>query len=229
MIRRASIALALLLIGPSAARAGMPSVTLTEIARMRFEALSFFGACFLACAWIIQRVWNGLRTDFPKLPRLSYGRAVGVMSLWGLLFLLVLTMISGARELMTPGAWRKEGYTFKVNEPSQAPPDDPSLAVRREALERLKVVLWDYAKRHDGHLPPDDKVAEVPEDLWRVPDPSGLRYVYEGGLFIDKGASPVAYEPGLFGSGRMTLLTSGVVRRMTLDEIRDATPKGGPR
>ena len=192
--------------------------------------LSFFGACFLALRLGDScRVWNGLRDDFPRLPRLSYGRALGVMSLWGLLFLLVLTMISGARELMTPGAWHKEGYTFKVNEPPRPPPDDPTEAVRREALERLKVVLWDYAKRHDGHLPPDDKVAEISEDLWRVPDPSGLRYVYEGSRVIDRGSSPVAYEPGLFGADRMTLLTSGVVRRMTLDEIRDAMPKGGPR
>ncbi len=34
------------------------------------------------------------------------------MIIWGLLFVLVLTMISGARELMTPGAWEKEGFTY---------------------------------------------------------------------------------------------------------------------
>jgi hypothetical protein len=30
------------------------------------------------------------------------------------LFLLVLTMISGARELMTPGAWEKKGFTYQL-------------------------------------------------------------------------------------------------------------------
>ena len=223
------LAVALLLLAPSLARAGMPSVTLTEVARMRIEALSFFAACFLACAWVIQRVWNGLRADLPRLPRLSYGKAVGVMALWGLLFLLVLTMISGARELLTPGAWRKEGYTFKVNEPPRPEPDDPREAVRREALDRLRIALWTYARGHDGHLPADDKVTEIPEESWRVPDPSGLRYVYEGGQVIGKGTSPVAYEPGIFGPSRLVLLTDGEVRRMTLAEIRDATPQGGPR
>ncbi len=223
------LAAALVLLAPNLARAGMPSITLTEVARMRVEALSFFAACFLACAWVIQRIWNGLRDDLPRLPRLSYGKAVGVMALWGLLFLLVLTMISGARELMTPGAWRKEGYTFKVNEPPAPTPDDPSEPVRREALGRLRVVLWDYARNHDGRLPKDDKVAEIPADSWRVPDPSGLRYVYEGGQVIDKGTAPVAYEPGIFGPTRLVLLTNGEVRRMTPAEIRDAMPKGGPR
>ena len=34
--------------------------------------------------------------------------------LWGLLFMLVLTMISGARELLTPGAWEKKGATYQL-------------------------------------------------------------------------------------------------------------------
>ena len=71
--------------------------------------------CASAFRLAIQRVWNASRADFPRLPRLSFGKAVGVVFLWGLLFLLVLTMISGARELLTPGAWRKEGFTYKLD------------------------------------------------------------------------------------------------------------------
>jgi len=48
------------------------------------------------------------------LPRLSFGRALAGVILWGLLFFIVLTMISGARELMTPGAWKKDGATYKL-------------------------------------------------------------------------------------------------------------------
>src|SRR5262245_25189734 len=111
--RYATLAAAVLLLLPGSALAGMPSITLTDIARMRMQAISFFIVCFLLSVWVVQGVWNSLRGDFPRLPRLSYRRSLGLVGLWGLLFLLVLTMISGARELMTPGAWRKEGYTHK--------------------------------------------------------------------------------------------------------------------
>ena len=96
----------------------MPSVTLTEIGRMRVEALSFFAACFpLACAWVIQRIWNGLRADIPELPRLSYGQGRRRdVQLWGLLFLLVLTMISGTPESCSrPVPGGRRAITFKVD------------------------------------------------------------------------------------------------------------------
>ena len=38
---------------PSTALAGMPVVTLSDIARMRVQAISFFAACFLALHWVI--------------------------------------------------------------------------------------------------------------------------------------------------------------------------------
>jgi hypothetical protein len=55
-------------------------------------------------------LWNSLQRDFPRLPRLSFSRALAGVVLWGLLFIIVLTMISGARELMTPGAWQRQGF-----------------------------------------------------------------------------------------------------------------------
>ncbi len=132
-----------------AARAGMPVFPFDEfpfgesrppgyyglstLTRERLEAISFFLLGILICAWIAQRIWNSLRHDFPALPRLSFGKALGLVTLWGLLFVLVLTMISGARELMTPGAWKRQGRTYKiVAEPAPPPPKpDPSEAPRR--------------------------------------------------------------------------------------------------
>jgi hypothetical protein len=213
-----------LLSQPSIALAGMPMVGLTDIARMRIQAISFFLACFLACAWVIQRIWNGLRDDLPRLPRLTYGKAVGLVTLWGLLFLLVLTMISGARELLTPGAWRKEGYTFKLNEGPGPSPEPDREAERRQGLDRLRVALWTYAGGHGGQFPPDDKAPEIPEEVWRVPDPSSIRYVYKGGQSADQGSSPLAFEPGIFGRDRLVLLTSGEIRRMSPEEIRRSLP-----
>lgn len=93
---------------------GMPSYTLTDVARMRLETISFFAAAFLVFAALIKGLWNYLAADFPRLPRMTYGKALAAVILWGLLFMLVLTMISGARELLTPGAWEKKGATYQL-------------------------------------------------------------------------------------------------------------------
>lgn len=115
MPRLFSIALFLAL--PASAFAGMPSLgVLTEIARMRLENLSFFLMGFFLSALAVEFLWNYLARDWPVLPRLTYGKALGLVTLWGLLFVLVLTMISGARELMTPGAWQSNGVTYKLSQ-----------------------------------------------------------------------------------------------------------------
>jgi hypothetical protein len=102
---------------PSSAWAGMPSPpVLTDLARMRVEAISFFLVVLLVSAFVIKVVWNYLRGSFERLPRLTYGKAVGLVVLWGILFAVVLLMISGARELMTPGAWERDGAVYKLKE-----------------------------------------------------------------------------------------------------------------
>jgi len=105
---------------PRVALAGMPNLELNEIARLRFETLSFFLMILLASAGLIQLIWNrALRPTLPRLPRLGYWRALGLVVLWGLLFIIVLTMISGARELMTPGAWEHNGATYRLKDGSK--------------------------------------------------------------------------------------------------------------
>jgi hypothetical protein len=205
---------------PDVVWAGMPSVTLSDLARMRVQTISFFLLGFLACSWVIQRIWNSLRPDFPWLPRLSYGKALGVVTLWGLLFVLILTMISGARELMTPGAWKKQGYTYKLAETqlvttAAAQPETE----RRQALERLRGALWTYARSHEGRFPPAADATAIPEEFWRVPDPSGMRYLYVGGLAADVGHGPLAYEPGIFGAERLVLRSDGQILLMSPEEV----------
>lgn len=92
-------------------------LTLSNLAKLRLDAISFFLACILGSAWAIKLVWNSFAKDFPRLPRISYLRSLGLMGLWGLLFLLVLTMVASARELMTPGAWKKTGLTYELVDP----------------------------------------------------------------------------------------------------------------
>lgn len=111
---------------PRTAEAGMPLVLLTEIASHRVEAISFFAVSFVVVSFAVWRLWNGLRRDFPAMPELRFRHAVALILLWGLAFNLVLTMISGARELMTPGAWSKEGATYRLSDvASEPPPSQP--------------------------------------------------------------------------------------------------------
>jgi len=131
---------------------------------------------------------------------------------------------------MTPGAWKKQGLTYKLADSTTPPPPTPEAEQsRRLALDRLRAALWRYAEGHGGKFPADRSSPEIPEDAWRVPDPSGLRYVYVPGQAPDAGPVPVAYEPGLFGPDRLVLTADGVVKPMALDEIRRALPGGRPR
>ena len=87
--------------------------------------------------------------------------------------LLVLSMISGARELLTPGAWQRQGTAYKLN-------TSASETERRAHLETLRVALFDYAKAHDGAFPPHDFAPEIPESTWQSPDRYRSHFVYLG-------------------------------------------------
>jgi hypothetical protein len=112
-------------LSPGLVLAGMPSPLPTQVDRIlrlnesaleRLQAISFFLLVFLLCAAAVAVLWNYVRRDFPVMPRLTYGKAVAGVFLWGMLFIIVLTMISGARELMTPGAWEKQGFTYRLTD-----------------------------------------------------------------------------------------------------------------
>jgi hypothetical protein len=205
-------------------------VRLKDLARMRLETLSFFLLVFFISAKVIQMLWNGLGKDFPRLPRLSYGRAVGLVAVWGLLFLVVLTMISGARELLTPGAWEKVGFTYKLAGPKDDPATSgpPTKATRRERLERLREALWAYARSHDGKLPAGPTDPDIAAEFWQAPDPSGVPYCYAAGQTPHHGARPLAWEPRIFGDGQLTLFTSGEIRRMATEELERALARERP-
>jgi hypothetical protein len=236
---------------PEGAWAGMPSITLADLPRAaravertglsdlalaRVEVISFFLLGLLACAGVVRWVWNSLRKDFPVLPRLSYARAIGIIVLWGLLFVLVLTMISGARELMTPGAWEKSGLTYRLVQPP-APPVEAEISARSEALERLGKVLVSYARRHGGSFPTAGKAGEIPESLWQAPSPPGGRYLYAGGSLTEEDEmgrhptaplAPLAYEPDSAGPDRLVLMTDGSVRWMPAAELERASSSRKP-
>jgi hypothetical protein len=227
-LRKHLLIAAVLLFSCPTARAGMPTVTvsLTEMAEVRLQNISFFLFGFFLSAFLIQRLWNYLGRDWPALPRLSYGRALGVTLVWGLVFVLVLTMISGARELMTPAAWERDGRTYKVARDKPAPVTSPTEEERRHKLEELRFALWDQAGSNGGTFPESRDTADVPADLWKVPHPSGVRYLYTGGLKRKGPVRPLAWEPELFGERRLVLFTNGSIRPLTSDEIDEALAEG---
>jgi len=76
------------------AHAGMTSFSLTEVARVRFQTLSFFIVGYLFMALIVKWLWNYLAISFTKLPKLNYRRALTLSLISGLFLYVILTIIS---------------------------------------------------------------------------------------------------------------------------------------
>lgn len=216
--RLASIAGVLALaLTPAPAWAGMPMFHLTDIASMRLQAISFFLVLLLGVTVVIQKCWNLYQRDQTWLPRLSFRGALGFVVVWGLLFQLVLSMIAGARELMTPGAWVRVGTTYKLKDTPERSAEARLQTARRRDLEALRTALWKYAESHDGQLPPHDFVPELPEAVWMTLDASGARFVYLGGRLDEDRI--VAYEPPVFGRTRLALYANGTIRAVDAREL----------
>ena len=196
------------------------SGTFTGIAAaVRLQAISFFVAIFLLSAWLIKRICNSARQDFPALPKLSYGRSLGLLTLWGLAFVVVLTMISGARELMTPGAWQKQGWTYKLASTSL---DAASSRrdERRKALEQLRTAVWQFAAINNGRLPNPDEPF-IAAQLWQIPANAGLQFMPAGTDFrAEESGRLYVFEPDIEGDERLVLLTNGFIGTMSSDVIK---------
>lgn len=194
------------------AQAGMTVYGLRDIYRLRFQEISFFLLLLLLCALVLKLLWNHAFKGFNAIPRLKYLQALALSLLFGLVMLVVLTMISGIREVLTPGAWRHQGTSYRLNDPAQEP-------ARRRSLEQLRTALFQYAAAHDGRFPRSDFVPEIPDKLWESPDQGGSHYVYPGGLTTNQVNAVLAVEPLDFGEERWVLFGSGEIQKLANDEI----------
>ena len=204
-----------LLARPTPALAGMSSVSLTDWATLRVETLSFFLVVLLGLAALVRWLWNSLAADFPRLPRLTYRRALAAVVLWGMLLAVVLTMIAGARELLTPGAWQKQGLLYKLAGPAEPPhsisEDKEHLNERHQHLAALQKALWTFAATHDGKFPAQADPA-IEASLWEMPGTGGMQYLYVSGKKAKTAADPpepLAFEPEIYGPDRLVLTTGG--------------------
>lgn len=199
--------------------AGMPSVGLTEIAVMRLSSISFFLLALVLTAFGVQLIWSRLRRDFTGLPELSFAGSFGLVSLWGMLFVVVLTMISGARELLTPGAWEKSGANYRLKQPADWPASNASaiveLSTRREKIRGLYLKLTAYAQDHGGRMPASADDSHLPAEAWDVPVVAA-KYVYVPPASADESQPSIAVallrEPQVFGADRLVLYTDGEIR-----------------
>jgi hypothetical protein len=210
---KVTVALAFLILwATTECYAGMTVYTLRDVYRLRFRSLSFFIFLLFASALLFRVTWNYAAKGVKFIPRLNYWRALSLSFLLGLAMLVVLTMISGIREVLTPGAWRKQGTGYRLNDPTQEP-------VRRRSIEHLRAALFEYARLHGGKFPPHDFVPEIPEKIWESPDENGSRYIYRGGLTTNDASGLLAIEPPNFGDKRFAIITSGEVRLFDPAEI----------
>jgi hypothetical protein len=223
------IVICLALSTPAQAQAGMPGFDFTDIANMRLQGISFFLLGLLGSALFVKELWNYVRRDFPCLPLLNFKKALGLVVLWGFLFLLVLTMISGARELMTPGAWEKQGSTYRLKKTEPALPTmSAQERARRQKLDRLRAALWKYAQDHGGRFPAGVSSSDIAPDLWLVSTAPAIRYLFVPGQRADQDSRPLVYEPGIYGSARLALLTNGAIEQMSLEDILKTLPPEKP-
>jgi len=211
------------------ALAGMPSPVLSDWAEVRFETISFVLVALLICTAVIRWLWNSLARDFSAMPRLSYGKTLAMVMLLGLFLMVVLTMIAGARELLTPGAWQKQGQLYKMAAPSapSKPTEPKRLAERKEHLLKLQAALWQYAAGHDGRFPAADKAAKIEPALWDLPGVAGMQYVYVPGLRLKAAGPPrpLVYEPDVYDGQRLVLRTDGEIVVLPTAELRQLLPE----
>lgn len=195
-----------------------PNTTSTRQAETILQAISFFSVVLLVSAAGVRFLWNVLRRDLSWLPELGYGRALSLTALWGLLFVIVLTMISGARELMTPGAWQQQGWTYQLNGQQQ---DSDARAARHESLESIRFALWQHAAQNDGRFP--ELLSDVlPEQARQIPGWKGLEFLYIPGQAADNSGRVLVYEPGIEADERLVLLTNGMIGSMPHAELQAA-------
>jgi len=207
----ALVAAAGLIVAPDA-QAGMVVYGLRDVYRLRFEEISFLILLLFLSALLLKLLWNYAAKGFSFLPRLKYLQALSAALLMGLVMLVILTMISGIREVLTPDAWRRQGSSYRLNDPSQEPS-------RRRSLEHLRGALLQYASAHAGRFPMHDFGADIPEKLWEAPDQAGSHYIYIGGLTTNNSTALLAVEPLNFGGMRFVMRTSGDIEQLPSAEI----------
>jgi len=209
-------------LGVGQANAGMTVYDLNDVIRLRLQEISFFGFILVVSTVGVRLLWNYLASDFPAMPRLTFLKAFCVTALLGILMLLLLIMISGARELLTPGAWHRQGSHYRPNEAA-------SHETRLQSLESLRSALLQYAHDHQEKFPPHEFGHEIPAKLWEAPDRDGTRYLYFSGRSLGDSNAPVVCEPRNFGDSRLVLFGDGRIETLSTMNLQQLISGSVPK
>jgi hypothetical protein len=123
---------------------------------------------------------------------------------------------------MTPGAWRKQGFTYRLAAEPERPPEPDPRTTRRQHLEQLRTALWHFAATHNGRFPRSDELTVIATNLWEIPEGGDLRYLYLPGREAGHAPALLAYEPELTSDERLVLRVNGDILTMRTAEIRSA-------
>ena len=192
----AVLVLVLVLDSPGQACAGMPMVLLSDLARMRFQTISFFLLVLLGCSWIIQRIWNCAATRFPghSPARLQAGRRPGHHLGPPLRPRadddLGCSRADDAGCLEEAGVHLRPGRRCRESRSSREASAGEGVRRRRQN----RPTMTRHVARHSTvcgspsgstHWPtragsrPRRPSPRSPRKLWRTADPSGLHFVYQ--------------------------------------------------
>ncbi len=197
--------------------AGMPSISLNTSVSERLQAISFFLVLMLLSTLLVKFALNSFATAF-GFAKFNYRQSLGVSLLWGLASVVVLVMISGARELMTPGAWERKGLTHQLadrgenDDKEPAPPDLEEL--RRQKMIVIQGQVLKYALAHEGRFPQSIHDLSEGEALFELPPPLVGEYVLMLGQRYGERPQPVVIEPYI-DREQWVMMSDGALLRMS--------------
>jgi hypothetical protein len=128
---------------------------------------------------------------------------------------------------MTPGAWEKNGITYRLVKETDLKPGDIFDPVRYERLEQLSEALANFAEKHQGRFPAESELGQIDANVWLAAWPNA-RFVYYGAVVDRVHGKPLAAEPEALGPFPLVLFTDGMIHMMTLEELKRARAGEAP-
>lgn len=153
-----------------------PSPLVSEPFSRQVQLLIGSVIVLLIGAAIVKGLWNSLVKDFESLPRMSYLRSIGMTILWGLAMVVALILIDGTRHTLSPSAWVRNGFTYRLSTEEEQILND-FRQERREQLENLYADVKNHVESNGGELP--QTLTQIESDFLSVPQNMELQYLWK--------------------------------------------------